>query len=83
MKLSELSCCPFCEIGDEYYEKIRTYGTIRTYSKYDGKFETPSNSEMYDNLQTEKGTGRVYCGHCNRYIGNYITDKLSKSAERQ
>ena len=81
MNFKDLTECPFCGY-DEYYGKYFTYGTVHMYSKYDGKFQSSANSEAYDNLITRKDSGRMYCGDCNRYLGNIYTNELSKSAER-
>ncbi|WP_303820733.1 hypothetical protein [Ruminococcus flavefaciens] len=80
MKLSELTCCPFCNEGTEYYESIYVHGAVKHYSGYDGKFNSIINTKMYDYLQNTC-SGRVYCANCNKYIGNYLTDRLSKAAK--
>lgn len=80
MKLSELTCCPFCNEGTEYYECLYVSGSVRHYSGYDGKFNSITNAEMYDFLHN-RTSGRVYCENCNQYIGNYITDRLSRAAK--
>ena len=81
MNFKDLTECPFCGY-DKYYGKYFTYGTVHMYSKYDGKFQSSANSEAYDNLITRKDSGRMYCGNCNRYIGNIYTDKISSAAEK-
>ena len=81
MQFKELTECPFCG-HDEYYGKYFTYGTVRMHSKYDGKFETPTNAEAYDYLQTRTDSGRMYCGNCHKYLGNIYTNEIGKSAEK-
>ena len=81
VKFKDLTECPFCGF-DEYYGKYYTYGTIRMYSHYDGKFQSVSNADMYESLTTRNDSGRMYCGNCDRYIGNIYTDKISSAAEK-
>ena len=81
MNFKDLTECPFCGY-DEYYQRAYTYGTIHLHSKYDGKFDTITNSDMYEGLQTRNESGRIYCGSCNKYLGNIFTNKLGKAAEK-
>ena len=80
MKLSDLTCCPFCEAETGYYENIYLHGSTHHYSGYDGEFNSSLNSEMFDSLLSNY-SGRVYCQECNKYIGNHFTDRLSKAAK--
>lgn len=81
MKFSDLQACPFCH-GDEYYEEYRVHGTVRHYSEYDGEFESLSNADMYDSLESTV-SGKIYCADCHKYLGNYITDTIGKAAEKK
>lgn len=79
MKLSDLECCPFCK-GETYYEKQYAKGPVSYYYNFDGS--EADNSEMHIDI-TYDYTGRVYCADCDKVLGNIITDKLSKQAEKK
>lgn len=79
MKFSELENCPFCG-HDEFYTKEYWYGTICYNERFDGK--EAHNEEMYDSLNYKNHSGKAYCRSCNKYIGNKISNRLSKSAEK-
>lgn len=79
MKFSDLKCCPFCK-SEEFYEKEYAKGSITYRMRFDG--EETDNSTMYDNLD-HYSSGRAYCDDCNRYLGNYMTDKLGKAAYQE
>lgn len=78
MKFSELKKCPFCG-HDEFYIKIYVQGISCYNVRFDG-YET-HNEEIYDGL-SYKETGRAYCRYCNKYLGNTVTDKIGKGAEK-
>lgn len=78
MKFSDLKCCPFCG-NDEFYEKQYAKGPIYFNMRFDG--EETHNETMYDSLTTIQ-SGRVYCNHCEKYLGNMLSDALGKEAER-
>ena len=79
MKFSELTKCPFCE-HEEFYTKDYYKGTSEFFQRFDGK-EAKDNSQMYDGLIHMQGV-RAYCGNCWSYIGNIVTDKIGKKAEK-
>lgn len=78
MKFAELRCCPFCG-GEEFIEKRWAAGPIWYCMRFDGK--EADNSEMYSML-THKGSGRVYCADCDRYLGNMDTGDVSVKVAR-
>lgn len=78
MKFTDLKCCPFC--GSEmYYEKQTVKGKIEFNSLFNGE-EAP-NYDMYEGL-THTYSGKCYCRKCDKYLGNYIIDTVSKSVEQ-
>ena len=79
MKFTELENCPFCGC-EEYFEKSRLTGYVQYFIRFDG--EETDNSNMYDTTRTMPN-GKVYCGECERYLGNYITDTLSAAAAKK
>ena len=80
MKFSDLQCCPFCG-HDEYYTKEYWYGTIYYGERFDGK--EAHNENMYDSLNYKNHSGRTYCRNCNKYLGNKISNNLSKAAQKK
>lgn len=78
MKFSELRCCPFCGC-EEYYETMAASGHVTFRSRFDG--EEAGNEEMYSGVDIKPSAGRVYCSHCNRYLGNYQKDIVGLQAE--
>ena len=79
MKFSELTKCPFCD-HDEFYTNDYYRGRSSYYQRFDGN-EAKDNSQMYEALSHVQGT-RAYCGRCWSYLGNTLTDKLGKKAEK-
>lgn len=79
MKFSELEKCPFCG-HDEFYTNDYFRGMSEFYQRFDGE-EATDNSQMYDGLAHHQGA-KAYCGNCWAYLGNCITDKLGKKAQR-
>lgn len=75
MTIEDLKCCPFCG-GKEFYEKQYATGFIYYRMRFDGK--EANNEQMYDQLKITY-SGRIYCEHCNRYLGNIIENTLSKA----
>lgn len=78
MKFTELSCCPFCGC-EEFFEKRWASGPVWYSMRFDGG--EGDNSEMYSAL-TYRGTGRVYCVECDRYLGNVDTGEVSVKVAR-
>lgn len=78
MKFSSLKSCPFCGY-DEYYEKQYAKGHIYFNVRFDG--DATGNEEMYEGLSFIQ-SGRAYCGHCEKYLGNILSDVLGKEAEK-
>ena len=79
MKFSELTKCPFCE-HEEFCTHDYYKGTSEFFQRFDGG-EATDNSQMYDGLLHKQGA-RAYCGNCWSYLGNTLTDKLGKRAEK-
>ena len=79
MKFSELQECPFCG-HDEYYSKEYVYGNIFYGERFDG--EETHNESLYDSLSTKRFNGRCYCRSCEKYLGNKLTDIVSKMAQK-
>lgn len=79
MKFSALNKCPFCGY-EEFYTNDYIRGTSTFYQRFDGE-EANDNGQMYDGLLHVQGA-RAYCANCNQYIGNTLTNKLGKVAER-
>ena len=77
MKFGDLKKCPFCGY-DEFYTKEYVFGSIKYAERFDG--EEASNEELYDYLNSRNYNGRAYCRNCNKYLGNKITNELSKGA---
>ena len=78
MKFNILKSCPFCGF-DEYYEKQYAKGPVYYNMRFDG--EETHNEEMYERLQFIQ-SGRVYCGSCEKYLGNIFSDVIGKEAEK-
>ncbi len=79
MKFSELRKCPFCD-NEEFYTNDRYTGSSAYHQRFDGK-EAYDNSQMYDGLYHHQGA-KAYCNNCFEYLGNIITDDVSKKAEK-
>lgn len=74
---SDLKCCPFCGC-ETYYEKQTVKGKIEFNSMFNGE-EAP-NYDMYEGL-IHTYSGRCYCRDCNAYLGNNLTNTVSKAVE--
>ena len=79
MKFNELIECPFCGY-DEYYTKEYVCGTVPYAERFDG--EEAHNEQMYDGLLMKHYSGRCYCRNCNRYLGNKVTNIVSRFIEK-
>lgn len=78
MQFTELTNCPFCG-SEEYYTKQYAYGSVTYYERFDGI--RAENGAMYEGLNF-KYSGRVYCSHCDKCLGNKDLNELSKAAEK-
>ena len=79
MKFRALKKCPFCGY-EEFYTNDYYRGTSTFYQRFEGG-DAEDNSQMYDGLLHVQGA-RAYCANCCKYLGNTVTDKLGKEAER-
>ena len=79
MKFSELRKCPFCN-NEEFYTNDHFTGSSSYNQRFDGE-EADDNSQMYDGLFHHQGE-KAYCNNCIEYLGNVITDKVGKKAEK-
>ena len=77
MKLSELSCCPFCGC-EQFYTHDYMYGSTVFKQRFDGG-EPEHNEDMYEGLMVNYGA-KAYCEECDKYIGNTKTDKVGVAA---
>ena len=79
MKFSDLTECPFCGC-DEFYTTEYVYGTLYYKERFDGR--EADNEQLYEGLNTKNYSGRIYCLSCKKYLGNRVTNTLSKKVER-
>ena len=79
MKLSELSCCPYCGC-EQFYTHDYMYGSTVFRQRFDGG-EPENNEDMYEGLIVNYGA-KAYCEECNKYIGNVKKDTVGKNAQR-
>ena len=79
MKLSDLSCCPFCG-NNTFYVEVWASGKGKHYSSFDG--DTSMNTEFLDQFNFQYG-GQTYCSGCNNYLGNKNLNTVGVNAEEQ
>lgn len=49
---------------------------------FDGEEDNAHNEDLFDQLDISYN-GKAYCCQCNKYLGNYIDDTVSKSVEKK
>ncbi len=80
MKLEDLKVCPFCGSDEAYYRNYMQGPSIFRFSLAGDK--EVDNSTMFDTVTVTHTSERVYCGSCNKYLGNMFTGVLGKEAAK-